>query len=66
MLQECKKLDRSINDIQLYKIELENKLLCLKDRLTDVQAIIDKLIGNIEEISTTKIKVCIMFRNIIY
>lgn len=61
ILQECKKLDRNINDLQHYKVELESKLTYLKERLIKIQKDINDLVENIEDTSVTKIKVCILF-----
>lgn len=60
ILQECKKLDRNINDLQHYKVELDSKLTYLKERLIKIQKDINDLVENIEDTSVTKIKVCIL------
>lgn len=61
ILQECKKLDRSISDLQHHKVELESKLTYLKERLIQIQKDINDLVENIEDTNVTKIKVCILF-----
>lgn len=65
-LQECKKLDRNINDLENNKMEFQKKIVVLNNRLIKVQKNIDDSIKNIEDISAAKIKVCIFTLNLTY
>lgn len=57
ILQECKKIDRIVKELQFDKIELESKLTCLNDKIIHVQKDINELNKSIEDVSATKLKV---------
>lgn len=61
IFQECKKLDRSISDLQHEKIELENNLIFLNSKLIQTQKNINDIVNNLEAIDVTKTKVCTYF-----
>lgn len=50
-------MDRIFNDLQYDKIELENKFICLNDKINYVQKDINEFNANIEDIGVTKLKV---------
>lgn len=49
-----------MSDLQHYKMEIQNKFTCLRNKLMQIQKDIDNLAKNIDENSFAKIKVSIL------